>query len=199
MFPRKILQRNLSPTDTPTDGQVLTFDNALQLWLASDGGGGKLELIDFHQASTTEADFTFTFSPALDMVTDFAYLIVIIDGLMTAQAALEMIIDGETDFNYMITKNLSGTLSGADIDADTDIELVAADILENPRGFECIGWIFGEDSQKYMFLCGGGQRGQEIITGHTNAPRNTIATLKFQTSTSTWNDTTNFAIYGVRR
>jgi len=39
MFPRKILQRNLSPTDTPTDGQNLTFDNATQLWLASDAAG----------------------------------------------------------------------------------------------------------------------------------------------------------------
>jgi len=46
MFPIKILQRVLSPTDTPTDTQVLTFDNATQLWVASDASGGGANFTD---------------------------------------------------------------------------------------------------------------------------------------------------------
>ena len=159
----------------------------------------KLELIFFHQASTTESSVTFNPSTPLDMLTDFAYLIVIIDGLMTAHAALEMTIDNETDYNYMILTVLSSTVSGADIDADTNIELLPADILNNPRAFNVIGYIFGENTQGFNFQCGGGQSGQQLITGATNLDRHTIAIIKFQTSTSTWDDTTNFTIYGVRR
>lgn len=36
MHPEKILGENQSPTDTPTDSQVLTFDDTLNEWVASD-------------------------------------------------------------------------------------------------------------------------------------------------------------------
>ena len=58
MTPFKITGFTVDGTDTPTDGQVLTFSSAKNQWDAQDGGGGTVK-----QIFSTRLIFTSTSTP----------------------------------------------------------------------------------------------------------------------------------------
>lgn len=107
MHPEKILQRNKSPTDTPTDAQVLTFDNATQLWVASDAGGSGVGFAKVIKTADETIDTDTTLHDDLELVVALnaskTYLVIMF---------ITIIGDGTADIKYRMTVPTGATAEG---------------------------------------------------------------------------------------
>ncbi len=164
----------------------------------------KYRLLDDHEATGTEAIYTFTKTLTTD---DYSAIEIYITGLTSATLALEMVLNGsESTNNYSYglycTASAIATLAKTGADAMT---LLSATSLSSTDPFTGKIIITLEDqdaaynvSAYSVFQAANNNRSESMF--HTNNQNLTsITSITIQTSTSTWTSGTRILIYGVQR
>ncbi len=166
--------------------------------------GGKLQLLDEHVATGTEATYTYTPSPALNMLNKYAEIYVKINGLTTASLELRMKLNAKTDYNEQTLETKSTVLVGADIDANSSFVLLNANLITGASAFESKASIsLMTTSIATMTISSKGTVPNIGFFSSYGAvgvdTGNTITSIEILTSTSTWATSTEILIYGLLR
>lgn len=204
MHPEKILQRNKSPTDTPADAQVLTFDSASNTWVASNAVALLWSVIETHEAAEAESTHTFNFPPIdFDSV---SHLILEVDGGPTATLAMMLKINGDTSYNFDGARIDAGTQTIINVSATGAYQFGSTTLLNtSTNGFTAYIIItlykgVANNRTTIMSHCvAGADGGGEIIGGIDNTDNDSISAIEVKTSTSTWKVGTRMTLYKVSR
>ncbi len=157
-------------------------------------------VLDKHEATGTEASYTFTPDPAI-LNDKYSKILIIFDGKTTASLALELKINGSATGHYWtMTENNQGTLTGSTASnasefplADTSVITAATHLMGE------ISLYLSDIATAVVSIDStiGAGRHYNKMTG--NIVTSTITEIKIQTSTSTWVAGTKIIIYGVVR
>jgi len=189
-----------------TADQILTMNDAATLpnW-ETPGASGKWTTIEDHEASTTEASFTFTIDPAIDFDDD-SMIILVCDYEATAAFALEMTINGLAagyhDDGYRIVGGAE-TLINVDAAALGIIATATLSVANNTTA-GLVEIMLGKagiaDAPVFLSrFVGGAGLGIEVMSHSVDDAEASINEVKIETSTSTWKAGSRFTLYKVAR
>jgi len=179
---------------------VTLVDGAtMAAWFA---GKEKFELLDEHVAAGTES--TYTFTPAAPLTSDlFSEIRVYYEMDSSAALALEMKLNGHTDYDWSKAFIRGAGVSGLTGLGTTEYELISATSVNGAQEFAGIARILQMDmaggkmyiesyfSQARDCEVGGGSDETTDILG--------IDTIETRTSTSTWAIGSKITTYGVKK
>ena len=188
--------------------------NCIQGAFSSGGGGGNgavWELLDQNDVANdaTEADYTKSFSPSLDMIDGGTYnqLYIVGKGRSSATCNMQIIPNGLSELSTQYTLCIDGTISGAKDLSASEIDVVPISLMNGARPF-----AFGINIvQKYASAthenlswwgfgdCGNNRGYCTFSGGSVNQSDASITSLKFQVSDSTTYTGVQFAIYGIKQ
>jgi len=194
------------------DNQVLTS-------LASEAsglkwatvGGSTWELLDQNDVANdaTEADYTKSFSPSLDMIDggDYNALYVVGKGRSTATCNMQIIPNGLSELSTQYTLCTNGTISGATDISATEIDVVPISLMNGARPFSFGMWIvqkYASSTTENLSWWGfgdcGNNRGYCTFSGGSVTQSDAdISSIKFQVSDSTTYTGVQFATYGIKQ
>ncbi len=156
-------------------------------------------LLDDHLATGTES--TYTYTSTLNMKTKYAAIHIYITGAPTATLEMHLKINGNTDYDSIVTNNDSGTITGALLVAQGQFPLLTSGYIDTADLPFLINLIitFDDSSDHFLIDCTGSapHEGVAITKGADQSTDTIITSLVFTTSTSTWKAGTRIITYGI--
>ncbi len=162
---------------------------------------GRLDLLDHHLATGTEA--TYTYTKTLDMKVTYREILIIITGKATAAFNLAIKLNAQTDYDYAQLMGDTTTASAALAAAQANVPLLTSAIIDGAVPFYQKLTIACNDADDTLMCLSHGSaphEGQEVKAFQAMAgSTTTITSIEILTSTSTWIAGTEISIYGLKR
>lgn len=165
--------------------------------------GSSLQLLDLHQASGTESTYTFTPGSALNSA-KYSAIVIKISGSATASLALNMVLNGDSGNMAYFGQRMTGSaVANITASAQSVIQIASTSIISAATLFDG-EIIINLDSTVGKILRGtsmmsAGGVGVELLGWYdSQGATNSITSINFATSTSTWATGTNITTYGVK-
>lgn len=170
--------------------------------------GSSLQLLDEHKA--TSAENTYTFNPTNAMTSaKFSEIIIIINGVSTAQLALLLQMNGIVSgtYNYQGQRMTGAAVANITAATQTSVQVLSSTAISGAVGLAAEIHIFIDDSatiHPWGFSRGVTNSGggaciiEDISFGNTTATF-TLGSFTILTSVSTWTTGTHITTYGIKR
>lgn len=156
----------------------------------------------------TEAVSSIVFTPAtnINLLTTYSRVIGLVSGNLSASADLELIVNSKTDYNSTTILSDSGTVSGANIDADATFVFIPVALLDaNDRPFfgivELIGHQSNAGTDNVLINAVGyaDSEGYQVTGGMVQGTTSDLDTLNIQVSTGAFRNNLEVKWYGELR
>jgi len=199
---------NLQELAIGTPAQILTVNaGATAPEYTSLSGVETYQALDHHIATGTESTYTYTPGTPLNIQTTYSKIIVFFSGVNTASLAMQVKINGLTNYAYSKLLADTSTVSTALHTAQTTFEVIGTELIDGPSAFfagdlELWSLQSAGSTNRCMIKSNGWteHEGQQTSKGDPGTGNTTtITSIEVLTSTSTWQQNTEIWIYGVLR
>ena len=191
-----------------TPAQILTVNaGATAPEYTSLGGVETYQALDHHIATGNESTYTYTPGTPLNIQTTYSKIIVFFSGVNSASLAMQVKINGLTNYSYSKLLADTSTVSTGLNSAQTTFEVIGTELIDISSAFfagELTLWSLQSagSTNRCMIKSDGWteHEGQQHSYGSPGTGNTTtITSIEVLTSTSTFQTNTEIWIYGVLR